>query len=73
MYRTDDPTKPFFKIPSILVWFGLIGQEIRQVHVARSFAVNDGAVLCWYYCPVADLPADMVAYFGGSIGLNFTI
>jgi hypothetical protein len=70
MFRTGDPTKPMFRIPSILVWFGLIGQEIRQVHVPRTFAVDDGSLLCWYYCPVAELPQDMVSYFGGSVGLR---
>jgi hypothetical protein len=73
MYRTGDPTQPMFRMPSILVWFGLVGQDIRQVHNPRTYAVDDGAILCWYYCPVAEMPPDLVAFFGGSVGLNFTI
>jgi hypothetical protein len=73
MYMTGDPSKPLFQMPSALVWFGLVGVEIRQAHVPRQYSVEDGAQLCWYYCPVSELPEDLNAYFGASVALNFAI
>jgi hypothetical protein len=73
MHLAGDPTISLFKMPSALIWFGLVGDVVRHVHVPRSFNVNEGAVLCWYYTPFASLPEDLVCFFGASIGLNLTI
>jgi hypothetical protein len=73
MYLSGMPSRPLFQMPSVLIWFGLVGVEIRQSHVSRHFTVEDGAQLCWYYCPVSALPDGLIAYFGASIALNFTI
>jgi hypothetical protein len=64
---------PMFKMPSILIWFGLIGENIRQIHVPRYVDVDDGSVLCWYYCAVAEMPRTLISWFGASVGLNFEI
>jgi hypothetical protein len=73
MFLNDKPSEPMFHMPSILIWFGLVGQDIRQVHVRRSVPVADGSVLCWYFCAVAAMPQDITAWFGASVGLNFQI
>jgi hypothetical protein len=73
MYLPERPSEAMFRVPSFLIWFGLVGQDIRHVHVPRTVPVGDGAVLCWYYCAVAPMPKDLTSWFGASVGLNFEI
>jgi hypothetical protein len=73
MYLNEKPSEPMFKMPSILIWFGLVGEDIRRVHVPRSVEVGEGSVLCWYYCAVSDMPQTLVSWFGASLGLNYEI
>jgi hypothetical protein len=69
----DRPAVPMFKMPSILIWFGLVGEDIRHVHVPRYVEVADGSILCWYYSALPDMPPSLVSWFGASVGMNFEI